>query len=109
MLALLVELQALPDQRESLVLCLTELTRKAAEEPGIHAYAAQVCEEDANRFFLYEVYQDRQAWEAHLAHPPAKALLDQLPALLAQPPRLLFGERWASFVRPEPAPATTRR
>ncbi|NRT58221.1 putative quinol monooxygenase [Sphaerotilus uruguayifluvii] len=99
MFVLLVELEAVPDRRESLVQALESLVALAPEEPGIDLYAVQVCAEDPNRFFLYEVYRDKAAWEAHLHYPSAKALLDRFGALLAQPPRLLFGTRLSAFAR----------
>lgn len=43
------------------------------EEPGCHVFDVCVAPEAAERFFLYEVYEDAQAFELHLAAEHFKA------------------------------------
>lgn len=40
-----------------------------AEEPGCHHFDVCVGEDDPRRIFLYEIYDDAAAFEAHLASP----------------------------------------
>lgn len=52
------------EKAKGLSLALQEKTR---QEPGCRQYAFHQCLEEPNRFLIYEVYNDRVAWETHQA------------------------------------------
>lgn len=89
---LLVELQARPESCAPLLGLLAELTEIAATEAGVLVYAVNRCQDSATRFVLYELYRSRADWEAHLQLPGVKHALARFPELLAEEPRLVFGE-----------------
>ena len=57
---------------EFLPLMKLNASRSLADEPGCQRF--DVCEDDAhpNEVFLYELYDDRAAFDAHLASPHFK-------------------------------------
>lgn len=85
MFALLVELNALPAAAGELEEVLVELARLAGEEAGNVLYAVNRAQDDPASFVLYELYQDRAAWEAHLAIEAVQRALQQFERLLAAP------------------------
>ena len=92
MFVLLVELETDGARTAELEGLLRSLAASARDEPGILFYAVQRPQDEPCRFILYEQYADKAAWEAHLQYPPAKDMLDRLPALLVASPRLTFCE-----------------
>ena len=90
MMLLWVELQARPGAGDQLADLLAGLAQQAGSEPGILFYAVHRQQADQNALVLYELYQDRAAWETHMALPAVQAVLQQFDALLVQPPRLVF-------------------
>ncbi len=42
-----------------------ENARNTRQEPGNHRFDILRCEEDTNRFFLYEVYRQKEDFAAH--------------------------------------------
>ena len=88
MFILVVELETDQARAEELEAVVRALVASAEHEPGIRLYAAQRPEGQVGRFILYEHYEDKAAWEAHLKHPPARAQLDRFDALLTSPPKV---------------------
>lgn len=55
---------------EDFAAAITEnATRSVAEEPGCHQFDVGRNPADPTAFFLYEVYEDDAAFQAHLASP----------------------------------------
>ncbi|GAA3356576.1 putative quinol monooxygenase [Saccharopolyspora gregorii] len=70
MLALVVSLQVKPGHRDGFLAAITaDAEASAANEPGCVSFDVVVDTADDHHFFLYEVYRDREALEAHRASP----------------------------------------
>lgn len=89
MFVLLVELNARPSAAAEVVSVLSGLANVAREEAGNVIYAVHRQQDDQNAFVLYELYQDRAAWESHLAIEAVQRALRQFETLLAAPPRIV--------------------
>jgi quinol monooxygenase YgiN len=76
-------------EEEEVLRCLNELARASRAEAGCRFYQANRDLEDPRVFFLYEIYDDREAADAHWAsdHFERHALDDAIP-------RLESRERW---------------
>jgi quinol monooxygenase YgiN len=76
-------------EADEVVRCLAALAPASKGEPGCRFYQANRDEEDPNVFFLYEIYDDRAAADAHWAsdHFREHAVEDAIP-------RLESRERW---------------
>ncbi|MBU69226.1 MAG: hypothetical protein CL858_27955 [Cupriavidus sp.] len=61
----------------------------AATEPGTLLYAVPGCATDPNSLRLYELYANESAFQAHLAKPPTRSLVDSLDQWLSTPPRVM--------------------
>ena len=90
MFVLLVELEAKAGKSAELGEVLGALVALAKNEAGIRHYAVQQPEGDTDKYILYESYDDKAAWEAHLRFAPAAEQLKKFDALLACPPKLTF-------------------
>src|SRR5262245_59002603 len=67
--------------------------RIRTEEPGPLLYLCQRMQgESANRIF-YELYRDREAFQAHEEQPHVKALLQERERYMAGPARVEFLDR----------------
>ena len=70
MFSLTVQLAVRPEDREEFLAAIT--TNAAAsvrDEPGCHRFDVTAVEGDDDRFVLYELYDDADAFEAHKAAP----------------------------------------
>ena len=56
-------------KQEFLELCAFDSRESEAKEPGCQSFAAHTVEESPEAVILYEVYEDRAAFDAHLATP----------------------------------------
>lgn len=54
---------------EFLELCRYDAEHSVADEPGCRQFDANIPEEAPNAVVLYEVYEDKAAFEAHLQTP----------------------------------------
>jgi quinol monooxygenase YgiN len=88
MFVLLVELEAEQGRSGELESLLSSLVALAEHEPGILFYSVQRPQGDANRFVLYEYYEDKAAWETHLKYEPVQSRLKCLEPLLKAAPKL---------------------
>lgn len=68
---------------------LQQFTADIRKDAGFVRFEALRDVSRANHFAIVEVWQSKQAYEAHLAHPHTKAFRDQLQAGLGSP----FDER----------------
>lgn len=80
-----VSLMAVPGRADDLRAVLREnAARSVADEPGCHRF--DVCETEGppGRFFLYELYEDRAAFDAHLATPHYAVFRDRSAGLVQE-------------------------
>jgi quinol monooxygenase YgiN len=80
---------AKPGEEEEVLRCLRELAPLSRGEPGCRFYQANRDPDYPRVFFLYEIYDDRQAADTHWAsaHFERHAAGDAIP-------RLATRERW---------------
>lgn len=64
--ALYAEIVALPQAEARVAELLRTLTRDVRAEPGNLEFVCYTVESDPRRFFVYEVYRDEAAFQAHL-------------------------------------------
>jgi (4S)-4-hydroxy-5-phosphonooxypentane-2,3-dione isomerase len=62
-----VDLDIVPAEREKYLAALTENGRASVTEPGCRAFNVQVLASDPNHVFIYEVYDNEAALQAHRA------------------------------------------
>ncbi len=65
--ALYAEFQVIPGNEVRVRELITQLASRVREEPGNVLFEPHVLEADPNHYFVYEVYVDDAAFEAHLA------------------------------------------
>ena len=66
---LYAEFTARPERLADVVRLITQLAEDVREEPGNLEFTVYQRAEDPCRFFVFERYADRAAFEAHLAAP----------------------------------------
>lgn len=72
---------ARPGQADRVAELLREFAEEVRAEEGNIVFDATRLEEDPNRFFVYEVYRDEAAFQAHIGAPagiPFNAALQEL-------------------------------
>jgi autoinducer 2-degrading protein len=70
MFSLVVQMQVRPDRREEFLAGMAANAEASVrDEPGCLRFDVSAVAADANRFFLYELYTDAEAFEAHKASP----------------------------------------
>jgi len=70
MFSLVVQMEVRPGRREEFLAGMTANAEAAVrDEPGCLRFDVSSVEGDENRFFLYELYTDAAAFEAHKASP----------------------------------------
>jgi quinol monooxygenase YgiN len=70
MFSLTVHLEVRPEEREEFLRAITANAEASVrDEPGCHRFDVSAVEEDENRFVLYELYDDAEAFEAHKKAP----------------------------------------
>ena len=70
MFSLLVQLEVRPDARDEFLAAITTNAEASVrDEPGCHRFDVSAVEGDENRFVLYELYDDAEAFEAHKRAP----------------------------------------
>jgi quinol monooxygenase YgiN len=71
---------------------IEELTPLSRAEPGVRYYQAQRAPDDPRHFFLYEIYDDEAAYQAHMEseHFTRLAKGEAIPNLLAAREREFF-------------------
>jgi quinol monooxygenase YgiN len=88
----IAEFEVKPDRREDfLALAHDDARCLVANEPGCHIFDIAVDQADPNSVVFYEVYDDRAAFDAHLATPHLARFRAGLPECVAQqkPVRIL--------------------
>jgi (4S)-4-hydroxy-5-phosphonooxypentane-2,3-dione isomerase len=70
MFSLLVQLEVRSEDREEFLAAITANAEASVrDEPGCHRFDVGAVEGDENRFLLYELYDDAEAFEAHKRAP----------------------------------------
>ena len=70
MFSLVVQMEVRPEWREEFLAGMTANAEAAVrDEPGCLRFDISSVAADPNRFFLYEIYADAEAFEAHKASP----------------------------------------
>ena len=70
MFSLVVQMQVRPDRREEFLAGMAANAEASVRnEPGCLRFDISAAAADGNRFFLYELYTDAEAFEAHKASP----------------------------------------
>ncbi len=70
MFSLVVQVEVHPDRREEFVAGIAANAEASVrDEPGCLRFDVSAVATDANRFFLYELYTDAEAFAAHKASP----------------------------------------
>ena len=70
MFSLMVQLEVRPEDRDEFLAAITTNAQASVrDEPGCHRFDVSAVEGDENRFVLYELYDDAEAFEAHKRAP----------------------------------------
>jgi quinol monooxygenase YgiN len=70
MFSLMVQLEVRPEDRDEFLAAITvNAEASVRDEPGCHRFDVTAVEGDGNRFVLYELYDDAEAFEAHKRAP----------------------------------------
>ena len=70
MFSLMVQLEVRPEDRDEFLAAITANAQASVrDEPGCHRFDVSAVEGDENRFVLYELYDDADAFEAHKRAP----------------------------------------
>ena len=70
MFSLMVQLEVRPEDRDEFLAAITTNAQASVrDEPGCHRFDVSAVEDDENRFVLYELYDDAEAFEAHKRAP----------------------------------------
>ena len=70
MFSLMVQLEVRPEDRDEFLAAITTNAQASVrDEPGCSRFDVSAVEGDENRFVLYELYDDAEAFEAHKRAP----------------------------------------
>ena len=93
MLVLHVTLQVKPEHAaEFLDVIRYDAEHSEKDEPGCLRFDVSQDQDDPNRFYLYEVYRDEAAFEAHRLSPHFKVYLERSRPMLAAPAERRLGK-----------------
>lgn len=81
---LYAEFTAHPGEEGKVAELLEGLTRDVRQEPGNVTFNAHQLSDDPTKFFVYEVYADEDAFQAHLAAPYGATFNAQLNTLIVE-------------------------
>jgi autoinducer 2-degrading protein len=102
MFVVTVEFVAVPEKRVDFRAALIDNARASREtEPGCRQFDVTVSSDDDSLLFLYEVYDDRAAFDAHVASPHFRSFDAAIRGWVAR-------KRVRTFERIDPPPGTMR-
>ena len=87
--SLLVRLSVNEGMRPALLDLLNTYADNLSEEPGTEVFMISIDPDDANLVWLFEVFKDEEAEEAHRASLGFASMMNSMPPLLASPPAVL--------------------
>lgn len=76
---------ARPDAAERIAALLRDFAEEVRREEGNIVFDATRLRDDPDRFFVYEVYRDEDAFRTHLANPAGGPFNAQLQQLIVEP------------------------
>ena len=85
-----VKLTAQPGRRHEMLDALRAMLPVVADEPGTEVYSFHLDQSDENVVWVFELYRDTDALDAHSSSDGMKALLGALAGLLADAPTMVF-------------------
>ncbi|CAB4882017.1 MAG: hypothetical protein F2793_07025 [Actinobacteria bacterium] len=88
-MSLLVRLTVKEGMRAALLDALNTYTDQLAGEPGTEMFIVSVDPDSANNVWLYEIFKDEAAQEAHRSSSGFAELMNSMPPLLDGPPAVL--------------------
>ncbi|MEU2348165.1 putative quinol monooxygenase [Modestobacter sp. NPDC049651] len=89
MFALVVRFELQPGAEEAFDALVAETVPAIhADEPGTLQYVVHTVEDSPGSRLFYEVYRDREAWQAHERYEHTARFLQEIRQHLAEPPRL---------------------
>ena len=86
MFVLMVDIRVKPERREEFAAAIKENAAASNQEPGCLHFNVAQDGEDANRFYLYEVYREEADFDAHRETEHFKKYAAAAADLLAEPP-----------------------
>jgi quinol monooxygenase YgiN len=101
---MIVLLDAKPGLADAFRERIVELVRQVRREPGCVTFTAYEARDTPGRFYLYEVYTDAAAFDAHLRTDHVHAFISAIPALSTGGPASLI--QLNEIPIPDTAPAT---
>jgi quinol monooxygenase YgiN len=87
--SLMVRLTAVDGMRPALLDLLNTYADGLAEEPGTELFIVSMDPDDANIVWLYEIFADEDAENAHRSSSGFGVLMNAMPPLLNGPPAVL--------------------
>ena len=87
--SLLVRLNANDGMRPALLDVLNTYADGLSEEPGTEVFMISIDPDDTNLVWLFEVFKDEDAEEAHRASSGFASMMASMPPLLGSPPAVL--------------------
>lgn len=87
--SLLVRLSANEGMRPALLDVLNTYADGLGEEPGTEVFMISIDPDDANLVWLFEVFKDEDAEEAHRRSSGFVTMMNSMPPLVAAPPAVL--------------------
>jgi len=90
-LALIATLRIQPDHREAFLVSMLDDARGSInDEPGCYRFDVLQDAQDPNTLYLYEVYRDQAAFDAHLQAPHYLRWVDTVKNWYAGPGQVQF-------------------
>ena len=82
--ALYAQFTAAPGNEERVAGLVTDLTERVRAEPGNLVFEPYTLEDNPRRWFVYEVYRDETAFQAHISAPYGAAFNSALNELIEE-------------------------
>ncbi|AND15280.1 antibiotic biosynthesis monooxygenase [Rathayibacter tritici] len=82
---LVAEFTALPGNEETVAGMIADLAVLVRQEPGNVEFVPYRREDDPARFFVYEVYRDEEAFQAHISADYGAVFNERLGPLIVEP------------------------
>jgi quinol monooxygenase YgiN len=93
MFAVVVTLKITPgDMEKFLSLAHINADASKAQEPGCHQFDVATDDDRPEEVFLYEIYDDAEAFSAHLATPHFKAFDEQITEMVREKTILTYAK-----------------
>lgn len=91
MFSLIVTFKVKPGKSSEFLAAISKVISSTRREAGNVLYQLSADESDETRYFLYEIYTDRQAYESHTREPYLSEFREEIKDLLASAPDVIRG------------------